>query len=140
MKNLIKLFTIVFICGSFFSCEKEDETHRIKYTIEYLEKYEYAPTNHVSLVTRPCYEEDRSLTPTFDQDLWEVEYGGLMKGDDVYFLISVYYPGYRCKISIHIDDELVSYKDIYYGDYGFTTIDEFGLDDKEGDDAISFKY
>ncbi len=137
---MIRLLAILFITFFLFSCEKEEETHTIKYTVEYLLKYQYAPPTYVDSDKKPCYKEDEELHPFSDEDYWELEYHELIKGDDVEFSVRVFFPGFLYIISVYIDGELVSSKEIYHNDYGYRIVDEYGLDDDDTDIAITFKY
>lgn len=154
MKNLIKLFTIVFICWFFFSCEKEYETHTIKYTVEFLQK----PDNHETVnlaisntstsTQKPCYVGDRFLDVNTYSNYWEYEYSGLVRGGDVEFWVNLNYPGFLYVISVYIDGSLASSKKIYRGEdmYDNDThsrdyiVEEGGLDDDDTDNKITFTY
>lgn len=155
MKNIIYLVLVISTIF-FVSCEKETNTHKIKYQIKFLELPMYGVSNYLEVEASPSYlgEYNNSLNsygnlikPYIDnsqaQDsLWEYEYWELKNGDYVEFNLLAQLD-YHYELRVFIDDVEVSYKRVKIHDsqyFGIEHIETLGLDNTPNDSSIDFIF
>jgi len=130
-----------------FSCKKENDYHKVKYHVIFIEDCEDGYSNDIDIACSPHYsDEEPTIYPqSINADYeWEYEYWKLQDGDEIMFIVSPQ-QGYRFIMSVYIDDVLMSFREIktHYGGYYITTIeDEWGLNNESDEDMgiIEFYY
>jgi len=151
MRTLRNFLFLVLTVSTLFSCEKYQPTfHKIKYEITLIEGADPVGSPILNDVTcKPFYKEDgEPVFPTIVEQVpytWDYEYWQLVDGEPVSFSFSPT-ADYMFKMSIYIDDVLVSWKIVDTDNsgnyYAYQGVDQGGLDESGKPDypVIKFTY
>jgi hypothetical protein len=134
LKNFIYFIIITF---SLLSCKKENY-HKIKYEVVFIQDCDNCYADFITVTCKPQDPEKKlgiTASKVTTGYVWSYEYGGLKDGDKVVFSVGPTGLEYRFKISVYIDDKLISYRECY-GPNGVLVLDEWGLNNSKADMAV----
>lgn len=139
---------LVLLTVTFSSCKKFNEDyHRVRFHIEFINGCEAGFSNFIEVDCKPDYSNDEPVLPLSVIEPgyeWDYEFWQLKDGDEVKFSV-LPQQGYRFIMSVYVDEELVSYREVqgvYGGYYGTVVLDQGGINNADEDNMgiIEFIY
>jgi len=139
---MVKLISYLFLVLVVFSCKKQN-LHKLKFKFEVIEDCQSCYSDYFSVSCKPRYSDQQPKIHAGQLEtgsVWEYEYWELKDGDEVIFNVSPTGMSYTYRISVYVDDKIVSYRECY-GPYGKTILTDWGLNNAKQDESlIKFYY